>query len=309
MEEPRMAEVVGGPLIELLACPDCGGDLRSTSGRLECIVCGGEFEVRNGIPLLYPRRMDPQHLQGEEELARMMQLPPSTPKERFISSQWEASKREFWRLVSDTLASPPASIINIGCGYDATCLEFQRRGYLFVNFDIVYDMLSTLRTRDGAEWCVAGDIGALPLKGNAFDALVCIDVIHHEGERTEALLKSFRDVLKTGGTVFLQDVNAWGMFQMPKSLLLPKPVYRALREAYHSVRHSTHRPAEYEFPTSVWRTKDTLSRLGFSRITAHPHTAYPCVGERAYALYRLFSRLGWVGKHHNYHYTLSATKS
>jgi SAM-dependent methyltransferase len=203
----------------------------------------------------------------------MMKRKPSSRKDEHNVRQWDRSKDEFWSMVKGEVEPPPGCIVNIGCGYDRRFVEFEKQGYLFVNFD-----------------------------------LVCIDVIHHESEQLHGILAAFHALLKPGGRLFLEDPNAWGMFQMAKSILLPRPVYRLLRSTYHHVKRSSHRPAEYEFPTSVWKVRKLLREVGFSGIRLHPNESYPCVGPSAYAAYRVFRKIEYVKTYHNYHYMLSAEK-
>jgi SAM-dependent methyltransferase len=252
--------------------------------------------------------MDAGHLRDEEHLACMMRKEPSTPKQEFILSQWRFSKQEFWGMVKDNVSPPPKSLLNVGSGDDRNFRQFEKAGYIFVNFDIVYNMLHALQKDFGAKSCVAGEIGSLPFKKNAFDYVVSVDVIHHEKDDVRVPLRSLRDVLKPGGRLFLEDPNSWGMFQMAKSVL-PRPLHGILRTTYHRLRRSTHGPADYEFPTSPWRVKRALRELGFRRIRVYPNDAYPCIGKTGYGFYRLFKNLDWVRKYHNYHYMLSAEKA
>jgi SAM-dependent methyltransferase len=237
----------------------------------------------------------------------MMGRPRLSPKERFDALQWSLAKQEFWSMVRQCVQGPPRSFVNLGCGSDPNFSEFQQQGYTFVNFDMVYEMLYTLQSEWGARACVAGTIASLPFRRNSFDYVVCIDVLHHESDKVGALLEAFRELLKPGGLLFLRDPNAWGVFQMAKSVFLPRPVYRGLRSAYHRIRHSTHRPADYEFPTSVWRIRTTLERLGYRSIRVFANNAYPCISEASFRLWRLFRRAEYVRKYCNYHYTLSAS--
>ncbi len=69
-------------------------------------------------------------------------------------------------------------------------------------------MLYTLKRDSGAKFCVVGDVRHLPFKKNQFDYLVCIDVIHHEYDQLKRLINSFKNLLKTGGMLFLEDPNA-----------------------------------------------------------------------------------------------------
>lgn len=303
-----MSNLTNPALMQFLACPDCGGELSESSARLKCCSCSAEYKIRQGIPLLYSKNTDFAHLHEEEHLATMMKSPRLNAKEKFSAAQWDASKQEFWSTVQNAVEQSPKAFINIGCGYDERFREVEQRGNTFVNFDMIYDMLFDLQGRVSARSCVAGDINHLPFKKSAFDYVISIDVVHHENENLLELLQSFRDLLKPGGTLFLEDPNAWGLFQMSKSIFLPRPFYRFLRSRYHQLRRSEHRPADYEFPTNVWSVMSMLKQLGFREIKAYPHTAYPCIGEASYGVYRLLSGFDFVRKYHNYHYMLSATR-
>jgi uncharacterized protein len=293
-------------LIELLACPDCHANLSQVGSSLKCSGCQAVYEVANGIPILLPRNFDTAHLQEEESLSQMMKQKEAMASMAFNLSQWKRSKLEFWSMVRSQITGTSRRIVNIGCGYDLSFSGFDTDGHVFVNFDMVLDMLRSLRSQAGARCCVNGDLNSLPFKREAFDYVVSIDVIHHECERLGDLLASFRDLLKPGGMLFLEDPNAWGMFQMAKSVFLPRPVYRSLRSTYHSLRRSQHRPADYEFPTDAWKVKHILKDLGFEHIRLYPHSAYPTISRLSYGLYRALSWSPYVRTYHNYHYMLSA---
>ena len=304
-----MSSLTNPKLMQFLACPDCGGELRESANRLQCASCSTEYEIRNGIPLVYSKKMDFAHMREEENLAAMMKSPRLNAKERFSAQQWDISKQDFWSMVQRFApTSPQAAFINIGCGFDDRFRGLELQGNTFVNFDMIYDMLFDLQRRAGAKSCVAGDLNNLPFKKGTFDYVISIDVIHHENENLTRLLQSFRDLLKPGGRLLLEDPNAWGLFQMSKSIFLPKPLYRFLRSQYHRLKRSEHRPADYEFPTNVWRVKSILKQLGFKDIVVYPHTAYPSIGESSYRFYKLFGGFNFVRCYHNYHYMLSAAR-
>jgi SAM-dependent methyltransferase len=303
-----MGELTNPELLRFLACPDCGGDLAEAESGLVCLSCKHLYGIRQGIPILYPTGVDIEHLRTEESLTRAMNSRPAGKEAEFNLSQWRLSKDEFWEMVSRKLAPPPGAIINVGCGYDSRFRQFEQSGYTFVNFDMVHAKLEKLSRDLQSKSCVAGDIGRLPFKPAAFDYVVCIDVIHHESEKSLEILTSFRDLLRPGGLLFLEDTNAWGMFQIGKSVLLPRPIYRFSRRIYHRLTRSVHAPADYEYPTSVWRIKRELAGLGFKDIEIHPNSAYPGVSRMAYRLYSLARGVEFVRKYHNYHYMLSAKR-
>ena len=43
-------------VLELLACPVCGGELRVAETRLRCVACGDAYPIVDGIPMLIPGR-------------------------------------------------------------------------------------------------------------------------------------------------------------------------------------------------------------------------------------------------------------
>ncbi len=303
-----MANLINPELIHLLSCLNCRNDLLEVNNQLRCTGCGKEYEIRNGIPLLYPDNINFERLQSEETLAKNMRMPCINPKDKFSSEQWNHSKKEFWEIIRDNIEASPKTIVNIGCGYDANFKEFERLGYLFVNFDLIYEMLYAQQQDFGAKTCIAGDITSLPFKKNSFDYVICIDVLHHESNILPHILKSFWNLVKPGGSLFIEDINRWGMFQFYKSVLLPKPLYMFLRSIYHELKHSQHKPADYEFPTSAWKVKKTLSMIGFHNIKIYPNNSYPSIGPLRFQVYKFFSRIQWVRKFHNFHYMLSGVK-
>jgi SAM-dependent methyltransferase len=302
-----MSNLTNPELLQCIVCPVCGGDLIELTDHLNCSRCPAEYEIRMGIPLLYPPSLDFTHLREEEKLAQMMKFPNLTEDEAFNSSQWIISKREFWETVQRNMQPSPSLIINIGCGYDEGFNQFEQAGHTFVNFDMVYNMLIALQN-NGAKSCVGGDVNRLPFKKGIFDYVISVDLIHHESNNLYSLLQGFQELLKPGGVLFLEDPNAWGIFQMGKSIFLPKFLYWFFRKTYHAIKRSIHRPADYEFPTNVWHVKGMLEKLGFQNIQIHPNIAYPCISKANYRFYNLFSKFEYVKKFHNYHYRLSAIK-
>ena len=51
-------EPLTGTLYKVLACPKCKADLRYSEDKtnLICTVCKKEFEIRNGIPVMFSKK-------------------------------------------------------------------------------------------------------------------------------------------------------------------------------------------------------------------------------------------------------------
>lgn len=318
-------------LLALLVCPECGGNLGlspcpaekaassphspgyaagDSAGCEECLLCAGcnrSFEVRQGIPHLYPDDIDGAHIEEEEKLAELMATHSPSGREILYEAQWAESKKEFWGFVKERASGGNPSILNAGCGIDRGFFDLEGAGML-VAFDLMPSLLERLGAMYGSRNNVAGAVQALPFREGSFDFVCCVDLVHHEPERLPEIIRSFHRVLKPGGALFLEDINAWGIFQFWKSIFLPAPVYGALRSAYHRARRSPHQPADYEFPTSVWRVKKLLAGAGFREIEAIPQRAYPNTGPAGLAVYGALSRFDRVRRYHNFHYMLFAVK-
>ncbi|MBU0545779.1 class I SAM-dependent methyltransferase [Patescibacteria group bacterium] len=297
-------------LLNLICDPDNGLNLSLSGETLINAHTRHSFEIKNGIPLLYSSKTNKEHIAEETKLAVMMKRRPSSQKDAFSLNQWKKSKQEFWHIVKKNIKDRKDSenIINIGCGYDDQSQTFEKSGHTFVNFDLLYEMLLESKNIHNGRNYIAGDVNHLPFQKEKFGIAICIDLIHHEYNRVPQLLESFSQIIKPGGVLFLEDPNAWALFQIPKSLLLPKPLYRFLRSALHRIKHSAHHPAEYEFPTSVFKIKKILKKIGFNKIIIHPSVAYPGIGPIAYTVYHLISLLPFVKKYFNYHYIIEAHK-
>ncbi|MBI5728537.1 MAG: class I SAM-dependent methyltransferase, partial [Candidatus Magasanikbacteria bacterium] len=156
----------------------------------------------------------------------MMAAP--SPAAEFSESQWRQAKSETWDFIRAAVASrPPQRILYIGCGRDVQGPEFAAQGHLFVNVDIISEMLVFQAAQSGGNpniINIAADIHALPFAPGSFDYIIALDVLHHEYREIPELLAKLLALLAPGGTIFLQDPNAWGFYQLPKTLLLPKPL-------------------------------------------------------------------------------------
>lgn len=60
------------PLLEIVMCPRCRGQLVSSGGELSCVVCGGTYPLVDGVPVLTP---EPHAAQVRPEAHRNHQLP------------------------------------------------------------------------------------------------------------------------------------------------------------------------------------------------------------------------------------------
>ena len=45
-------QVIGDDLLQLLACPACGGDVALVGEKVVCCLCQRKYPIKNGIPVL-----------------------------------------------------------------------------------------------------------------------------------------------------------------------------------------------------------------------------------------------------------------
>ncbi len=46
-------------LLEILACPACGGELELKDDKIVCVKCGRTYPIKNGIPVLLADQASP----------------------------------------------------------------------------------------------------------------------------------------------------------------------------------------------------------------------------------------------------------
>jgi len=301
-----MTQSIDERLLDLLACPRCLGELGPGDTQLSCLSCGTQYEIRGGIPVLMPEGIDLEHLAEEEKLGEIMTGLPAAEKDAVSEEQWRLSKREYWDFVKDK-AGTGRTIVNIGCGVDADFLGLAE-GNTLVAFALMCSLLEKLRDDHGSTYNVAGAVQAVPFRDDAFDAVCCVDLIHHEPDRLPAIFKSFARILRPGGMLFLMDINAWGLTQFWKSKMMPRRMHGALREKWHRSRGTGHRPAPYEFPTDVFGSMRLLGEAGFEGAEAVPLKSYPNTGKAGVSLYGKLSSSERVSRYHNFHYMIFAMK-
>ncbi len=301
-----MTPIIEDRLLDLLACPRCGGDLGPGEYSLTCFSCGTSFEVRGGIPVLMPEGIDLEHLAEEEKLGRLMTDAPESEKNALSEEQWKLSKQEYWDFVKENVGAGK-TVVNIGCGVDTAFLELAE-GNTLVAFDLMCSLLERLRDDHGSRLNVTGAVQALPFRDGAFNAICCIDLIHHEPDNLTTIFDSFARILRPGGMLFLEDINAWGLTLFWKSKMMPRKMHGALREGWHRIKGSAHRPAPYEFPTDVFGSMRMLEKAGFEDIEAMPLSSYPNTGRTGLSLFGKLSSSDRIRRYHNFHYMLFAKK-
>ncbi|MBN2102912.1 methyltransferase domain-containing protein [bacterium] len=292
-------------LLEILACPDCTGHLQAGDSELICADCKRKFQIQNDIPLLYPKNQDISGFREKILLAEIEKQSRTGEQAEYDAIQWKQSKQEFWKIVQKKIGKPPKRILYIGAGYDPGFQPFQENGHLFINLDLVSDKLETLKNEHKAEYCIAGDMHALPFQKQCFDAFIIIDLLQYERD-LKSILQNMMHFLKPEGQFFLRAINAWALFRFFKPIVMPRMMYSLIHKIHDRYKKKHHWRYRYQFPTSYWNIRQHLAQLGCSNIQVFPIDSYPGLNQINRTIYHLLSLIKAVPIYLNYHYMLSA---
>jgi len=203
-------------LVDLLACPVCGGDLdlaatetesgsgEVITGTLGCASCGKSYEIRRGVPRLLP----PELTTLEEKTAAAF----GWQWQEFVEmhEQYEAQFLDWIHPIQPGYFRDKV-VLDAGCGIGRHTYHAARYGSREVIGMDLSAAVETAYANTGAMpnvHVVQGDIYNPPFKrsaeGGPFDFIYSIGVLHHLPD-PEAGFRSLVGFLRRGGGIF-----AWG---------------------------------------------------------------------------------------------------
>jgi 2-polyprenyl-3-methyl-5-hydroxy-6-metoxy-1,4-benzoquinol methylase len=189
----------------LLACPRCGGPLRS----LRCAACPLQYEAPGGIPQL--------RLSGDARTERVRgfycsaPFPGYAPSDTWSSLRARASRSAFATSL-DAAIPGDATILEMGCGTGQLSLFLASADRIVVGADLTRASLELAQgaaARFGVEGVtfVETDLRAPGLRKEAFDVVVCSGVLHHTPD-PRASYQALCQLLRPGGVLVLGLYNA-----------------------------------------------------------------------------------------------------
>lgn len=249
-------------LLEILACPACGGDLAAPGaegptleeGSLACQGCERRWPVTRGIP-------------------RLLDTPP-TETARNFGYEWttypqlfEVDRQQFLDWIHPV--TPPffegKRVLDLGCGKGRHTVQAARFGAGRVVAVDLSEAVEVARshTRDlGNVDVVQADLGRLPFKPGRFDYAWCVGVLHHLPVPLDGFRVLARQVRPGGhlsAWVYAREGNGWvlNLVEPLRRLMarLPLPVVRAfsrtLAWALFLVVHGVYAPLHTLFPATA----------------------------------------------------------
>ena len=129
-----------------------------------------------------------------------------------IASSYAASRTRPWPEVLEFVATlpPRSAILDVGCGHGRHAKPAARAGHRVIGVDLCRPLLaigndaSAKAMTARIDW-VMGDATSLPIRASAFDAALCVAVLHHLPSRADrvAALAEVRRVLRPSGRAFI----------------------------------------------------------------------------------------------------------
>lgn len=94
-------------------------------------------------------------------------------------------------------------ILEAGCGTAQWVVALNELGYNIIGLDYAIEAMRKARQMVGALPLVSGDLTALGISDNVFDAIISIGVVEHRCTGPEVFLYEMRRVLKPGGVMLI----------------------------------------------------------------------------------------------------------
>ncbi|MHC1601378.1 MAG: class I SAM-dependent methyltransferase [Candidatus Nezhaarchaeales archaeon] len=149
-----------------------------------------------------------------------------------IAEGFSKTRRSPWMEMLHPLSELSEKLVlDVGCGNGRHLIEMAKNASLAVGIDLSRNLLNIARARmeklklTNKAMLVVGDATFMPFRSSAFDAIICIAVIHHIPTR-ELRRKALREmlrVMRVGGSIIISAWYRWQkglIFSMLKSAIM-----------------------------------------------------------------------------------------
>jgi len=193
--------------LELLACPRCGGRLRT---QLRCGPCGVEYAAAKGIPEL--RLSADARTETVRHFYAQAPFPGYPPRDSYPWLRARAERSELARLLDQAIPGD-ARIAEVGCGTGQMSLFLATADRVVIGADLTrasLELAENARRRYAVERAlfVETDLRAPGLRAGAFDVVYSSGVLHHTPEPRASFAAVVR-LLRPGGVVVVGLYNAY----------------------------------------------------------------------------------------------------
>ncbi|HKS22511.1 MAG TPA: methyltransferase domain-containing protein [Thermoanaerobaculia bacterium] len=186
-----------GELLEILACPDCRGDLALDGEALRCQSCGRTFPIVRGVPRFVPAESYASSFGFQWNAFRATQLDSHTglpiSRDRFFAeSKWTPAELAGKRVLDIGCGAGRFAEVALAAGADLVAVDYSSAVDACVANLGSHPRLSV----------VQADVQRLPFKPGSFDYVYCFGVLQHTADPHRAVL-ALAPPLKPGGKLAL----------------------------------------------------------------------------------------------------------
>lgn len=180
-------------LLDILACPACGGALASSDGALRCTACGASFPVVRDIPRFVPADNYASSFGFQWNKFRATQLDSRTglsiSRDRFFrESRWTPEELAGKRVLDIGCGAGRFAEVALGAGAEVVA----------VDYSAAVDACSANLGPHPRLSVVQADVYHLPFRPESFDYVYCFGVLQHTPDPHRAVL-ALAPPLKSGG--------------------------------------------------------------------------------------------------------------
>ena len=194
-------------VVDLLACPRCGGKLRTD---WQCSSCDARYAAADGIPAL--REPSDERTETVRRFYERAPFPGYPPRDSLSSLRARAERSDFARRLDQAVAGD-ARVVEIGCGTGQMSLYLARADRVVLGVDLTRAALqlgaaAAQRYGVGNIAFVESDLRRPGLRRAAFDVVYSSGVLHHTPD-PRAAFASIAALAKPGGMIVLGLYNSY----------------------------------------------------------------------------------------------------
>jgi 2-polyprenyl-3-methyl-5-hydroxy-6-metoxy-1,4-benzoquinol methylase/uncharacterized protein YbaR (Trm112 family) len=196
-------------ILELLACPACGGAVRSGELDLSCVACTALYPITGGVPAMRPPA-DPR-TEAVRAFYSESPFPNYPPRDTLGWLRARASRAELPQLL-DSAIPGDARVLDLGCGTGQMSLFLSSAERWVVGADLTrasLELAASAAQRYGVEraFFIETDLRTPALRPGAFDVVYCSGVLHHTPD-PRASFAAIAKLARPGGVIVLGLYNA-----------------------------------------------------------------------------------------------------
>lgn len=231
---------------QILCCPQCKADLKTSDDKYFCASCGVDFPVIAGIPDFRFGLPDKQKQKEMSEVSQLLRIYNNATFEELLTAHikqttnadlipvemqyemgWvERGEKELFKInnllnrYGSTVAFPQniegEIYLDVGCGKGAMLMTMAPNFSLAVgvDFSLVYLVLAKKlaeQTGAGNTFLFAARNEYMPFKNEAFHFITALDVIEHIDDQPKGVNEDFR-ILAKDGYLFINSPNRYSLF-------------------------------------------------------------------------------------------------